>query len=242
MPFTYKWSDAITLINKLIKGTPTSSIDAAVCDRISGKMYAYWPWSWTLTTGTVCTPTDGNQDFSPAAGIYRLIRARMVRTDTTPDQYSELDVRKTLAPDLVPRSYTSINAVSYEEAVGLVRLSSAVQIPSGTTLQIQGEWQVNPVKISATSALMWFPDHYVHVAEAGLLAWYYQLNDDPRAGQEIILPTGEPSGTGQWGTFYSALKGMARAEDYPATDMVFPDDGLGIGRSYMGTLNIFGNN
>src|SRR5438105_3098705 len=100
MGFTYKWSDAISLVNKLIKGTPTSTIDAQVCDMVSSEMYAFRPWSWSVTSGVLCTPTDGNQDFSPAASIYRLLRARMVRTDTTPNQTLELDVRKTLAPDL----------------------------------------------------------------------------------------------------------------------------------------------
>lgn len=242
MAFSYLWSDAVSLANKLIKGTPTSSIDAAVCDMVSSEMYAYRPWSWTVTSGLLCTPTDGLQDFSPAASIYRLLRARIVRTDTTPDQTIEIGIRQTLAPDLVSRSYTSISAVSYEEGVGLIRLSSAVQVPSGTTIQIQGEWQTNPTKITATSLNMFFPDQYLPVACEGLLYWYYKLNDDPRAGGKAMGANGQVVYSGQYASFMGALDGMAKAEDYPATDMVFPDEPMGIGRAYTGTLNIFGMN
>lgn len=235
--FTYLWSDAVTLVGKMVKGIPTSSIDPTMCDLVNSEMYAYWPWSWTVTSGVLCTPTDGNQDFSPAAQIYRILNARMVRTDTTPDQYIELEVMQHLAPDLAPRSYQGINAISLEEGVGLIRLSSAVQVPSGMTLEIQGEYQINPTKIAATSQGLFFPDQYLPVACEGLLYWNYKLADDPRAGGKSVDSTGRIVYTGQYAAFMGALKAMSAAEDYPADGQVFPEEGMDTGSSYN---NFFG--
>ena len=240
MPFTYTWASAITLVSKMVKGIPTSTIDAQVCDMVSGEMYGYFPWSWTVTSGTLCTLTTGNQDFSPAANIYRLLRARMVCTSLTPDSYNELQVRQTLPPDLTPCSYTNIGCLSYEEGIGLVRLQQAVQIPTGTTLTIQGDWQTNPTKITATSQGLWFPDEYLSVACEGLLYWYYRLADDPRAGtKSASTPGNVASGTGQYGAFMAALHEMAAKEDYLAVMCMMPDDPIGVGRS-TGSINLWG--
>jgi hypothetical protein len=241
MAFTYEWTDAVSLVNKMIKGTPTSTIDARVCDMVTSEMYAFRPWGWTLSSGTLCTPTNGNQDYTPTpTTLYRLMRARMTRTDTSPNQNIELDVRSTLAPDLGPRSYSSITAVSYEQGVNKIRLSSAVQVPSGTTLVINGEYQPNPTKITDLGQLCFFPDQYLSTAAEGLMYWYYKLNDDPRAGGKQISDTGRTVYTGQYGAFIAALEDMAEAEDFPGSDLLFPDEPMGVGRSYYGTLNIYG--
>lgn len=240
MAFTYTWADAVSLVSKLIKGSPTATIDAQVCDMVSSEMYSYFPWRWTLTSGTLCTLTDGNQDFSPPANIYRLLRARMVRTDTTPDQINELTVRDTIAPDLVSRSYTQITSVSYEAGVGLIRLAAAVSVGTGVTLRIDGEWQTNPAKVTSTGQTIWFDDKYLSVAAEGLLYWYYKLQDDSRAGGKAMSNTGQITYAGQYGAFMAGLEDMARSEDYPATDLAFPDEPLGVGRAYTGTLNIYG--
>jgi hypothetical protein len=212
----------------MVKGIPTSTIDAQVCDMVSGEMYGYFPWSWTVSAFGAIPLVDGQQDYSNVAGLYRLLRARLVRTDTTPDQVLELTVRQTLSPDLDPVGWTAITDISNEEGVGLLRLNRAVSVPTGMTLQIQGEYQVNPTKITATSQGLWFPDEYMPVACEGLLYWYYRLADDPRAVQ-------------QYAAFHAALKEMSVAEDYPATLQVFPDDSLGVGQAYIGSLNIFGS-
>lgn len=223
--FTYTWSDAVSLVSKMVKGIPTTTLDAKLCDLVNSEMYDYWPWSWTVTSGVLCTPTDGNQDFSPASEIYRILRARMVRTDVTPDQYFEMDVLHTLAPDLRPMAYTAINSVSLEQGIGLIRLSTAVQIPTGMTLSVQGEYQINPTKIAATSQGMFFPDQYLPVACEGLLYWNYKLADDPRAGGKSIDSNGRIVYTGQYAAFMGALKEMAKAEDFPADGQVFPEEG-----------------
>ena len=238
--FSYSWQDAVTLVGKMVKSIPTSTLDAQVCDMVSGEIYHFRPWSWTITSGTVCTPTDGNQEFSGPAQLYRLVRARWRRTDTTPDQYIELNARQSLPPDLITRSYNSISAISYEEGIGLIRLGSAVQIPTETTLAVEGEWQTVPTKITATSQQLFFPDQYIAVACEGLLYWYYKLADDPRAGGKAVGASEQTVYSGQYANFVAAMMDMAKAEDYPALDNMFPDEPFGIGGRYSGTPNIFG--
>lgn len=227
--FTYTFANAITIASKMVKGIPTSGIDATMCDIISTDMYRFRPWAWTMTNiapGTVAL-TDGVQDFSGPLNIYRFIRGRIVRTDTTPDQYLDLTVRKTLTPDLTPRGYSAISCIANEESVGKLRLESAVQVPTGTTLEIQGEYQIVPTKITLTTQSLWFPDEYITVLIEGLLYWYYKIADDPKWSTQFKI-------------YQDALLKMAVNEDFPATDQMFPDTPLGVGRAYTGALNIFG--
>lgn len=244
MAFTYAWSDAITLVNKMVKGIPTSSVDAFVCNQVSNEMYGYWPWQWTVTSfgGNSVPLADGVQDYTVPANIYRLLRARILRTDVTPNTNTDLTVRQTLPPDLVPRSYTAISAISLEEGIGQFRLESAVSVTGSMALEINGEFQINPTKVTSTSQQLWFPDEYMPVACEGLLYWNYKLADDPRAGGRSMNSEGKMVFSGQYGAFMAALQEMARAEDYPATESVFPDDCIGIGRQWGGSINLFGAN
>lgn len=194
---------------------------------VSGEMYGDFPWSWTVTTFGSVALVDGVQDYTATTGLYRLLRARITRTDTTPNQFRDLTVRQTLTPDLDPVGWTDISDVSNEEGVGLLRLNRAVSVPSGMTLTLGGEYQTNPAKVTATSQTIWFPDNYFHVAASGTLAWYYQLADDPRAPSERAK-------------FVGLIAEMRRSEDYPATMNAFPDDSLGVGQAYIGSLNIYG--
>lgn len=202
-----------------------------ISDLVSTEMYKFRPWSWTITNfaaGTIPL-VDGTQDYNPPDDLYRLSRVRIVRTDTTPDQYLDLTVRKTLAPDLTPRSFTAMQCMSNEESVGKLRLDSAVSVPTGVTLEIQGEYQIYHTKVTDTSQQLWFPDEYIQVLVEGMLFWYYRYADDPRYSD-------------QYKVFRNALMDMAIAEDFPATDQIFPDEPLGVGRAYTGALNIFGAN
>lgn len=227
--FTNTYTDALTLVKPLVKNMPTSTVDAAICNAVSIDMYRYRPWSWTVTAiaaGTIPL-VDGTQDYSPPANLFRLLYARLVRTDTTPNQSLELTTRKQLAPDLIPRAWNAVTCISNEDAVGKLRLESAVQVPTGMTAQIQGEYQIYHTKVTATSQQLWFPDQYLHVLMNGLLAWYYRLSDDDRAVEAFKL-------------YQLNLQEMAIAEDFPATDQFFPDDPLGVGRQYTGALYLYG--
>lgn len=241
MGLTYRWQDSIDVAAKLSKNIPVSSIDARICDMVNGVIWKKYPWqrSRTNIAAGLIPLADDDQDFSAPPNIYRLLKCRIVRTDTTPDEIQELDVQNDLDPDLVKRSYRDIRVASLQADIGQIRLESAVSVPTGTTLEIQGEYQLNPIKVTSLAQDLWFDDTFLEVPVEGLMYWRYKLSDDARAGNLQIVDGGRTVYTGQLGIFHSAIDQMWKAEEYGNVEQFFPDTPLGVGRSSGGT-GIFG--
>lgn len=183
---------------------------------------------------------DGTQDYSPPAQIYRLMKASFVRTDTTPNQIAELDIAQDLSVDLSPRSYTSIRCAALQAGFGVIRLESAVSVPTGVTIELQGTVQNNPTKITNLSQNLWFDDHTLMEAFVeGINYWSYKLADDPRAGGLVAAPGGKAQYSGQAAAFIAAMDLAASAEDFPAQETYFPSESIGSGRDSGAGLNIF---
>lgn len=248
MPSTYTYQNAIDLVRKFIKDVPlsTSSVDIMLCDRINSVTFGAYPWRWTLASFTAITLVDGTQDYSLAAadattasgGVWQIVRGRLRRTDLTPDEWRELEVRAFLAPELTRKGgLESIKLVAYDEASNKLRFDKAADVPTGVTLQFEGEFKKNPTKITLLSqkphevgGVSTFPDQYFDVIVEGLLWKAYQYTDDSRAGS-VVYVKGTSQYTGQLGVFHDALMWMARQEDQGyGTDLVFPTEPLGAGQ------------
>lgn len=226
--FTYKWADLITVLTKITKGLPITSITPQICDFISNEMYYAYPWYWTVTniaSGQIAL-TDGVQDYSSPAQIYQLVRGSIERTDSSPAQNRELNIAEYISENLTAQSWTQIRSVSMQQSIGKLRLESAVRIPAGQTLELRGDYQLLPTKITATTQNLWFPDIYTPVAMEGLKYWGYQLGDDPRADGQLLK-------------FKAKIQEMKVAQDYQGQEAFFPESSLGEGRSTT-MLNIFG--
>jgi hypothetical protein len=253
LPTTYTYQNAIDLVRKFIKDVPlsTSSVDIMLCDRVNSVTFGAYPWRWTLASLTAITLVDGQQDYSLAAadattaagGVWQLVRTRVRRTDTTPDEWRELEIRSFLPPELTRTGgLETLKLVSYDEASSKVRLDLAASVPTGVTLQLEGEFKKNPTKIAALSqkphevgGTSAFPDQYFDVIVEGLLWKAYQYCDDSRAGS-IVYVKGTSQYTGQLGVFHDALMWMARQEDQGyGTDLIFPTEPLGAS-SYQGGI------
>lgn len=234
MPFTYSVNDALTTCQTLVKGVNISSANQIkAADLVSNEMYGFYPWSWTvvaIASGTIAL-VDGTQDYSPPPNIYRLLRARIVRTDVTPNQFRDLNVQDNLVPDLTKRSPNNVGAISIEPAAGQLRLEAAVSIASGQAFEIQGEYQVTVPKITATTQGLWFPDEYQDVFMSGVLHWFYKFSDDPRAGGAVTDGQGRVSYSGQYGDFRARLQKMAANEDFGGDEQMFPSEPMGVGRN-----------
>lgn len=239
MAKTYLWSDIITDVKKYAKGIPSSTIDAITCDKVSATMWNKYPWfdaKTNIPSGTLPLVT-GTQDYNSPTNIFRLLKLSLVRTDTTPDQPIEIDVKGDLPMDLVNISPYAIRCGSLQAAVGKIRLEAPPEIPSGTTWEINGEYQIQHTKISTTSQGCWFDDAYLTAAEEGLMYWYYKLADDPRAGTLQKVENGRAIYSGQLGAFHAAIDSMYAAEDYGGIQNLFPDEPMG-SRS-QGGFNIY---
>lgn len=230
MAFTYIWSDLTTKASELIKGKPINWL--VYCDMVSSEMYTSYPWRdalQTIAAGSIPL-VDGVQDYSVPPQIYRLTKADIVRTDQTPNEYYTLNIEMDLDVDLVKRAYTNIRAVSRQAGAGQLRLESAIEVPSGVTLELQGEYQVISPKITALTNGLWFQDHYASVALKGLMYWGYHAADDARAGTAQANNHGEVTYTGMLAQYMAALKQMSRNEEYGANETYYPSEPMGADR------------
>lgn len=232
MAFTYVPQDAIDFVKKHIKDIPLSSIDSQACDAVSSEMYREYFWRWTIQNITPASIplVDGTQDYNVPTNLYRMWRARIVRTDTTPDKYNEISVNEFLPPDLTPTSPWAIAAMCHEESLGKLRLAQAVSISGSETYELQGEYQINPTKIddSNLSSTFWFPDIYFDVFVEGLKWKAYDYADDSRAGTVQIDKFGRRVATGQAGKYYAKLDAMRMAEDFGTGNAnEFPGESMG---------------
>lgn len=234
MAATYLWSDALTYVKPFVKNIPTALLDVIALDTLHSMIWRYWFWKWAMGSLTPIVAVDGTQDYSIAnADFYRLYRARLTQTSVTPNVVREKDVISFLSPNKEQQGgIDAIQAVSYIDAISKLRLDRAASVPTGVTWQIDGDYQKNPTKITATSSTIPFDDMYFDVALEALKWKYYQLADDPRAGTQVINRVGNVTYSGQLGVFMGLLDGMARAEGKGYGDSQrFPSEPLGAGRS-----------
>lgn len=233
---SYSWNDLIAVTNRFSKGLPAQTVNAQICDFVSQDMYTEYPWKQTITnTASGKIPLiDSQQDYSvEAPNIMRPVKAWFRRTDVLPIQTRDIEIKKDLSVDLTPRSWQSIRVVSLQESIGLFRLESAVQIASGTQIELCFDYQANPVKVDDLQQIIWFDDRYSVVAFEGLLYWIYKLGDDSRAGSAQTDAAGRVTGyTGQLGTYKAALNKMKTSEEYGFTENLFPSDVMGEGRDF----------
>ena len=246
MAQTYKWSDLTTTASALLKGVGQFQAQAVqFCDMVSSDMYLEYPWKETITTTSTApglTPLlNGIQDYSiNGPNMFRLLNAAIWNVTSVPSLVQDLNVVDQLAIDLFPRSYSAIRDIAIQQGVGLLRLEAAINVPTGMLLEIRYDYQINPTKITALGNNCWFDDKYAQVGIEGLLYWGYKLSDDPRAGAAQMNATGQVIGyTGQLASYKAALFRMKNAEDFGATELIFPDQGMGEGRD-QNSLNIFG--
>lgn len=235
--YTRTWRSLITIASKLGKGVGgLTDISPDICDFVSNDMFIEYPWKDTITTiaPTYLPITDGVQDLSSPINIYRLTSAQIVRTDTTPFQSIDLDVVDDNAVDLVPRSYVDIRSVSQQAGEGTLRLEGTCQVGVGVTLELRGTYQLNPVKIVDLGQELWFKDQYAQVALEGLMYWVYKLSDDARSGTAATDGQGRTTYTGQLAVYKAALQRMKNAEDWGASQGLFPAETMGRGVDYGG--------
>lgn len=233
---TYAVKDALAVAQKMAKGVPFTGVDMSIADMVNSRIYKAYPWRDTLKSSSVAgtSPTweevaltDGNQDFDTGlTDILRITQLWIRRTDTTPNEVRDINVSKNLTIDLIAKSPYAVRSASYQAGINKFRLEAAVQVPSGTSWTLGGEYQPQPTKLTDVSDTFWFQDEYLEVFAAGLVYWAYRLSDDSRAGASQYQD-GKNVYTGALGEWMSAINEMAAAEDFGNIDGYFPDDTLG---------------
>lgn len=229
MPFTYTYTNAVSHVAFFVKNMPVTNVQVVACDTIQSIIWCAYPWSWTLTANTTVTLSDGVQDFAGInADFMKMVRARITRTDTTPDLYNELLIVKWLPPELSTKlGWNDLTSVCYEATLAKLRLNATIALPSGVTARLDYEYQKSPTKVTSLATTLPCPDHYFDVVVAGLTWQFYKFADDPRAGTLVADRMGSVRASGAMGEFYDLLHWMRESEDWGAGDTIFPDNPLG---------------
>jgi hypothetical protein len=187
------------------------------------------------TFGTTGLPASGG---SGTPSILRPIKMRIARLDSNPPEYRELAALANLGPELSRTAgVDTMKGIGWFSSQCFFRFDVSPQVSVGQIIQLLGEYQTLPTKITSgnLSTPFPFPDEYFNVLDAGLLWKVYQLIDDPRAGSMQLVTNGarQLQYTGQLAVFMTMLQEMARTEDLNAGDEFrFPEQPLGVGRSY----------
>lgn len=192
----------------------------------------------TTIIGTIGLSGLANSGGSGDPGILRPLKMRIVRLDSDPPEYRELAALANLSPEFSRTAgIDTMKAYGWFSSSNFIRFDVAPQVSPGQIIQLQGEFQQKPTKITNVNlgVPFSFPDHYFECFMEGVLWKLYQLTDDQRAGGIQVNRNGTQMRifTGQFGVFYDCLQQMARTEDLGAGDQSqFPEQPLGVGRSY----------
>jgi hypothetical protein len=229
LAYSYKVSDGLAVASKMVKSIPLAGIDVTVCDMVSSRMWNAFVWRERVANiplpGTLLV--DGVQDYNVPVNFHTMLRARITRTDTTPDYSVNLEPTEHLEPELRKQPWTGIRLISHEPDLGMLRLDSAVQVTSPAVLRLNGEYLVQATKITATSQGLWMKDEYLDVYAKGLAYWAYKLADDPRAGSSSTDGEGRKLYSGMMGEWMDGIMEMRQSEDFAALPQLFPDDSMG---------------
>jgi hypothetical protein len=192
----------------------------------------------TQIVGTISPSGLANSGGSGNPNILRPLKMRIARLDSNPPEYRELASLGNLSPELSRTAgVETMSALGWFSSQAFFRMMNAPQVSQGQIIQLLGEYQTHPTKVTNSNLMtpFPFPDDYFSVLDAGLLWKVYQLTDDPRAGGAQLSRNGSmvEQFTGQFGVFMSLLKEMARTEDLASGDEFrYPEQPLGVGRSY----------
>lgn len=192
----------------------------------------------TQIVGTVVPTGLAASGGTGAPLILRPLKMRLARLDSNPPEYRELAALANLSPELSRTAgIDTMGAVGWFASQSVFRLMNSPQVSQGQIIQLLGEYQTRPTKVTASNMTtpFPFPDDYFNVLDAGLLWKVYQLTDDQRAGASMQAKNGSMTMqySGQLGHFMNLLLEMARTEDLGAGDeFMYPESPLGVGRSY----------
>lgn len=228
---SYTYLNGVQFAQSMAKGIPVSNISALAVDQIAAMFWKAYPWPWTRQALTPIPLSDGVQDYPlqtvDLPKVWRIIGARITCTSVSPVRHRDVRVMRHLEPFVEQKvSWPNNQIISFEPEYDKVRLEAAMNVPSGTTYALNGEYQCFPPKITVLDTTIHFPDYHMDAYVNGLLWMLYRLADDDRAGTALKTPVGIQY-TGQLGIFYDCLVMAKEAEEHGAGDTIYPEVSIG---------------
>jgi hypothetical protein len=137
-----------------------------------------------------------------------------------------LDVVKTLDNNLYPNTAQRIRQITQIGNSGAWRLSSATYVPKDQPFALFGQYQPFAPNVIDLGKLPWFPDEYMTIAQAGILYYLMQANNDPRAGS-VSYQGGRMVYSGQLAVWMGEIESAAEEEREGSVDTFSPEQSLG---------------
>lgn len=237
MASTYTPRDGIDFVRQFVHNIPLEKVGTQLCDITNAVISRAFFWRWSISDFTAVTCTDGAQDYSSVlpSDFYRFHVLLLARTDLTPIEYRELDEKEYIGKDVTRKGgVDDIRIFSILPETSGIRLEIATAISGTVNIEIQGEYQKQPTKITDANieTAFDFPDQYFNVFTEGLLYYCYRNSDDPRAGSATTNSEGRKVYSGQLGVFMEALGEMMQKEDISGGQTSrFPSDSIGWSRA-----------
>jgi hypothetical protein len=154
------------------------------------------------------------------------VQGQDVTIDAPAFFFYALDVVKTLDNNLYPNTAQRIRQITQVGNSGLWRLSSATYVPADQPFELYGQYQPFAPKIYDLGKLLWLPENYTNLAQAGILYYLYQANNDPRAGA-ASFQSGRMVYSGQLAVWMGEIEAAAEEEREGSVDTFSPEDSLG---------------
>jgi hypothetical protein len=191
------------------------------------KAWLRYPQPIAGSSNTV-PPFDDPSFFALQAAIasQTFVQGQDVIVDTPAFFFYPLDVVKTLDNNLYPNTAQQIRQITQIGNSGEWRLSRATYVPADQPFQLFGQYQPFAPKIVDLGKLLWMPENYTNLAQAGILYYLYQANNDTRAGA-ASFQNGRMVYSGQLAVWMSEIESAAEEEREGSVDTFTPEDSLG---------------
>ena len=236
---SYTYQQAADFAQKMAKGIPITNLSVLAVAQVAHMFWKAYPWPWARDTLTPIPLVDGVQDYAldnvitpDTNRVWRLTFLRVVLTSLSPNDYRDVRIRRHLEPLLRTKvSWPNFQLASYEVELDKIRMEAAVSVPSGTTMQLEGGYQLFSPNVTDLGQTCHFPDYHLDVFVEGLLWMLFRLADDDRAGAVVKTSNGVEY-TGQLGLFYDKIVMTKEQEEHGAEDSTYPEESIGGGVLY----------
>ena len=232
---SYDPQDALNAITpQLGNVTLDTTASGIVANEAQMLLWNYAPWRWERKVSTsLFTVVDDTQDYTAGvpSDFMQLLEAELVRTDTTPDEVTHLDIKNYVYTDQSTKNFP-IGEIAYlqelNSGAGGFRIPNPL-IGSGVTAIVRGVYRKTPAtkytSANLTTDFVELPDQFFYLYKEWLLYAILRFVGDSRAGT-ATFQNGRWAFTGQLAIANAFSEQALQAEDYGDTQTVAPSESL----------------
>lgn len=194
-------------------------MNLSICDAVSGHIWRAYPWKEATQTYPSIPLQDSVSDYNCFPNFYKLVSAQVSQTLPTGGKqvFDPLDVVSFLPlPSAVPLPPQYIQSIAFIKGLGLIRIDRLPSVQTGEAFQIDGQYQLNHVRVTDPNMYIWLGDDGWPVVTEGMLYHGYKLADKMNAA------------AAQLKAFEVAIAQFWMTEHQGQGDVLVPEVNLGV--------------